>query len=798
MKKKKQKSSGRLKNAAGKMAVAAAIVPMVMSVPALSEAAPVPAGPAVQQQIKDVLAAQAPGAIQAGKSLNVDLRHIFDNADQLIYTVVVQNGSVADVKVINGNLLQIGLKKKGTTMVDLAARYPNETAAVHQRFRLTVEANAGLDMNGDGVTGIDDVILYARAYPNAFQRTEDFRTLLHAAVESRIVEPNRAPAAASTPLSASVAKGSQLVLDMNDYFSDEDGDALTYSLQGQPVSGGIASLNLEGATGLLTIAGLTPSDQALNLQVTASDGQLTAVQPLSVSVTAGDGGTGEPPVDPPENHLPVVDNAHKVGLNNDGHLSLRSYQNAVIDLSQVFTDEDGDELVYALDDSEHYFLSSTLESGGLLTLQAGQPSGGLPSGGYNYSLNVKASDDDGKTWVPYTIAVSITNQGGAIPDQEVPVHTVPVVSTLDISSYFGLEEAHNWEIQTENSNPDAVSLGRTGTVLSLKGISGGFADISVKVSDGHGAAVTDSFQVEALAQVIDIGPQYMNEDEEVPYTKNIDLTQIFPYAVDFRVKEKGRGEIYTVPSMSDDEAFPNWFDAETARDFTVNSYSDMSTSVIIEARDAAGILEQYTIELLINHAPEIIEPYHFKPVIIKNDGNTFTIDADDYFTDEDGDLLTYFAELDTDEGDASLEVISVSNNLITLKGLQEGQSTLLLHADDYHPGGVSDTYYMDVIVTDADEVLDGFEGENVEETVDLSSYLGDWTEEDITGISPSSTGVVANSYLVGTTLYVKAYTMNDPLSHIPIAGNEKIQYTFYKGSEFKTVTIFVYIPEVPL
>ncbi|CAH1225622.1 hypothetical protein PAECIP111893_05280 [Paenibacillus plantiphilus] len=318
-----------MKKIAKLITAAAGITTLTAGIPSIAAAsvtAPMNNPVGVKQHIQNYLSERFPNGLHAGESFSIAWNDIFEESSTLEYTIIVQNDSVADVKEWSGlGSLRIGLKKQGTTMVNIVAKRRGEQASVyHERFRLTAAAPVGLDSNGDGA-GIDDVVKYFKAHPERFTQAEDYRRLLQAAVDSTVTVPNRAPVSSDNTEEVSLFAGSSISLDMNDYFRDEDGDLLTYSLQVQPQNGGgAANVTLSG-DGKLEIEGLNQSPNPVRATVTAGDGGLTASHSFIITVSKF-------------NHAPVAES---------GALSVIEDTSATGTL--VGSDADGDALTYRID-----------------------------------------------------------------------------------------------------------------------------------------------------------------------------------------------------------------------------------------------------------------------------------------------------------------------------------------------------------------------------------------------------------------------------------------------------------------
>ena len=81
-------------------------------------------------------------------------------------------------------------------------------------------------------------------------------------------------------------------------------------------------------------------------------------------------------------------------------------------------------------------------------------------------------------------------------------------------------------------------------------------------------------------------------------------------------------------------------------------------------------------------------------------GATGTIDASDYFTDPDGDMLTYTAR----SSDTGVARVSVSGSTVTIRGVAAGSATITITARD--PGGLAATQRASVTVTSGGGAFD--------------------------------------------------------------------------------------------
>jgi hypothetical protein len=274
-KNKRHKQKQIAKKVAKLIGATAALSPLVMAVPTAigatfisSETVPVIITP-IQTQITNQLAGQS---LNVGDSLTIDLDHIFQDAGQLMYTIAVQNYNVAKVTIQSGNL-HISMKKKGTTMVTVAARKADQTGIVLERFRLTAETPSTLDMNQDEKIRVDEIVKYMHVHPG--KNVEDYKSLLNT-VKPYIPLVNLAPVAKHSEITnLNVPLNGSIALSMDDFFSDVDGDLLSYRIAPAMPSYGLNVNAYINSSNILTITGQSYSSQALTITVEANDQQST-------------------------------------------------------------------------------------------------------------------------------------------------------------------------------------------------------------------------------------------------------------------------------------------------------------------------------------------------------------------------------------------------------------------------------------------------------------------------------------------------------------------------------------------
>ena len=175
---------------------------------------------------------------------------------------------------------------------------------------------------------------------------------------------NRAPEASQSIPDQTVPLGSEIRLDMQSYFTDPDGDALSYAATSSDAQ--IATVNVSAS--IVTV-------MALNLG--RADITLTAVDPGGLAATQSFAVTSEQP----PNRAPEVSASLP-----DRTLTLNQDEQDTIDLDSYFSDPDGDALTHTASSSNTH-VATVRVSGDTFTVTARNLG--------RADIRVTASDPDG-------------------------------------------------------------------------------------------------------------------------------------------------------------------------------------------------------------------------------------------------------------------------------------------------------------------------------------------------------------------------------------------------------------------
>ncbi len=400
-------------NTRSSIAVLTATLGVITGVTACGDGAPDPVEPANQAPV--VAGAIPTQQLTAGETATIDLASYFSDpdGDALTYLASGSNASVVSVSVSGSTLTMVGVAA-GSATVTVAASDPGGLSA-QQDASVTVEPS------------------------------------------------NQAPEAAGSIPGQTIAVDQTATVDVAPYFSDPDGDPLTYLASGSNAS--VISVSVSGST--LTIVGVAAGSATVT--VTASDpGGLSAQQSASVTVERS-------------NRAPDA-----VGAIPDQ--AIAAGQTATVDVAPFFSDPDGDPLTYAATTSNIAVAAVSL-SGSTLTI-AGVAAGSA-------TVTVTATDPGGLTVdLEATVTVQRLNQGpqavGSIPDQTVPAgQTV----AIDASLYFSDPDGDPLTYAATSTSIAIAVPSVSGTALTIAGVAPGTATVAVTATDPGGLAATQSVNV---------------------------------------------------------------------------------------------------------------------------------------------------------------------------------------------------------------------------------------------------------------------------------------------------------------
>ena len=473
---------------------------------------------------------------------------------------------------------------------------------------------------------------------------------LAATQEVAVVVANRPPRAVGSIATRTVEVDENITIELPGYFNDPDDDPLAYTYSTTEAS----ALAVSVSGGAMTVTALRKGLAEVVVVATDPD-DMTARQEFFVAVP---------------NRAPQA-----VGTVSQRRMSEGGF--ARLDPRSLFTDPDGDELIFRAESSNAAVAKAWVATNGVLVR-------GLRKGAA--TVTITAEDPDGVTEVQ-RFGVRVRGSNGS--DSNDPPVVVGQIRTqrleegdtrmVDASSYFDDPDDDPLEFSAESSDPVVVEATVSGSEVELEVTGLGTATVTVEAEDAGGLQTTLAFAVtvaeasdanRAPALVGTIAAQTLEANEEATLDASSYFTDPDNDALEFSARSSDVEVVTVTVSGSGIE---------------LQATGPGTANVTLTAEDAGGLTAETSFGVTVlepeapNRAPVA---YHMQPVQLKA-GNSRTIDAAARFDDPDGDDLALSAE----SSDTEVATATISGDELEVEALAEGTTTLTLTAED--PDGLS-------------------------------------------------------------------------------------------------------------
>ena len=269
---------------------------------------------------------------------------------------------------------------------------------------------------------------------------------------------NRAPSAVGTiPTQTLTTGGSATTVTVSSYFSDPDGDTLTYTVGSNNTA--VATVSMSGST--LTITPVAAGSATIT--VTASDGSLTATQTFTVTVNA-------------QNRAPSAVGTVPAQTLTAGGTA------ATVTVLSYFSDPDGDTLTYTVS-SNNTAVATVSVSSATVTI--------TPKAAGSATVTVTASDGSLTATQTITVTVNAANRAptavGTIPAQTLTAGGT--AATVTVSSYFSDPDGDTLTYTVSSNATSVATVSVSSATVTITPVAAGTATITVTASDGSLTAI---------------------------------------------------------------------------------------------------------------------------------------------------------------------------------------------------------------------------------------------------------------------------------------------------------------------
>ena len=421
----------------------------------------------------------------------------------------------------------------------------------------------------------------------------------------------------------------------------------------------------------------------------------------------GDGGTTDPPP-PPPNQAPTA-------VGSISAQTITAGESATVNVSSNFNDPDGDVLTYTAATSDGGVATASV-AGSTVTITG--------AGAGSATVTVTARDPGGLT---ATQAISVTvvaaNQAPVpVGDIEALVLVHGVEIALDVSSHFTDPDEDELTYGATSSDTTVASVSSSGAVVTVFAAAAGSATVTVTATDPGGLSATQEFGV--TVEPRNQPPQLV---DSIP-AQAIMVGDTVTLVVSGSFTDPD-GDALTYEAVSSDTGIaPALASGDTVK---IEGLAAGSASVTVTASDPEGLSAAQAVMVTVeaNLPPQMADdsiPFPAHDLIVDS---AVVLDVSSYFTDPNGDELTYTATT----SDEAVAMAAVSESTVTTTALSAVEDTVLavtLTVTATDPGGLSFSQEAEVFVAAVDyEIWNGF---RITEEGKLHASFGD-TSITLTG-----------------------------------------------------------------
>ena len=594
--------------------------------------------------------------IEVGEAEMVDVSPFFSDpdGDELVYAVETSDAALA-VAEVSGNLVEVTAVAKGSVTVTVTAT-DTEGASATQSFELTV--------------------------------------------------PNQIPLAVGEIPAQTVEVGQEVSLEMSPFFTDPDGDGLVYEV----VTDNAAVAEALAGELAVTVAALAKGSTTMTVTATDIEGA-SATQTFAVTVP---------------NRAPVVEEALPARMIDVGEA-------ATVDLSSFFSDSDGDDLAYAVVTSDAALAVAEV-SGSVITVTA------VAKG--SVSVTVTATDPEGGA-TEQSFDVTVPNRApvaeGTVEAQRIEVGQA---ATVDMLPFFRDPDGDELAYTVVASDAALATAEVSGSVVSVTALARGSVTVTVTATDTEGAAATQDFAVMVPNRVPVAVGTIPAQTVEVGHEVSLEMGPFF-------TDPDGDALVYAV--APDNAVVAEGTAGELA--VTVAALAKGNATMTVTATDIEGASATQSFSVMVpNRPPAVAGEIPAQTVEV---GEERSLELGSYFTDPDGDPLSYEVEAI----DATVVEAAADEGVVVLTAMTRGETTVTITAADNE--GLTATQTFSVTVPNRAPVAEGtVEARMIEvgeeETVDMTPYFSDPDGDELTYAAVTSDGALATAEVSASLVTVIA------------------------------------------
>ena len=490
-----------------------------------------------------------------------------------------------------------------------------------------------------------------------------------------VTVPNRIPVAVGAIAAQTVEVGQEVSLEMGSFFTDPDGDPLAY----------------EVATGNPAVASASAGDRAVAVTAVAK-GSTT----VTVTATDTEGSAAT------QSFAVTVPNRPPLAAGTIPARTMEAGDEATLDMASFFTDPDGDPLGYAVVVSDAAVVAASAAEGAVVLSAVAKGEA---------TVTVTVTDTEGLT-ATQAFAVTVPNRA-PVAGESVVARTIEVgeAATVDMSPHFSDPDGDELAYTAVTSDGALATAEVSGSVIRVTAVAKGSATVTVTATDTEGATAAQSFGVTVPNRVPVAVGAIAAQTVEVGQEVSLEMGSFF---------SDPDGDALAYEVTTDNPAVAEVSVGELG--VTVTAVAKGNATMTVTATDIDGLTATQTLSVMVPNRPPA--PARTIPVQTVEVGEEKTLDVASYFSDPDGDPLSYEVEAI----DATVVEAAADEGVVVLTAMTKGETTVTITAADTE--GLTATQTFAVTVPNRAPVAgDPLMAQTIEvgeaATVDLSPHFSD-------------------------------------------------------------------------